>query len=267
LYIRFFQEICIEELSNLSDSILSDNEKTKEIFNVLKGYKRFEQEEEDFVPILKGLLKAALKEPKNAQNDLNQLEGNKNLESKLGKEKMEKWISGHEKQYEICGEQITFYDSKEIIESLNMGVVTDSCLNIKEGANGFSAVTNTVDNNKKAVYLKVDGKKVGRTLAVLTDKGIMTFHIYNNRSELDISEAWLDYFTEYAKKVNVPLIIPNTYLDNKFRGLLEKRNAKKKEIKAKLHRAVAPRWYSDQICAQRDESGYKLRCTAYVINP
>ncbi|MFO7710981.1 MAG: hypothetical protein R6V53_04410, partial [Candidatus Woesearchaeota archaeon] len=161
------------------------------------------------------------------------------------------------------GNQITFYDSKDFMESLQMGNVTGSCTKLIDGAKSFAAFVNTIDDNKKVVYMADEnGTKVGRTLAVLTDMGIVTYNPYES-TMCDINKAWLDHFTQYAQKVGVPLIIPARFAE----GGLAKHLGKTQTVAPLIHKAVCPVWYDDGIGdVQIVEEGYRPKFSAYVID-
>ncbi|MFP4424360.1 MAG: hypothetical protein ACLFP2_03965 [Candidatus Woesearchaeota archaeon] len=159
------------------------------------------------------------------------------------------------------GSQITFYDSKDFMDSLQMGNVTGSCTNLVNGSNKFAAFVNAIDDNKKVVYLaNENGTKVGRTLAVLTDIGIVTYRSYEN-TIYDINEAWLDHFRQYARKVGVPLIIPERFAEE---GLV-KHLGKKQKVSPLIHRAACPIWYDDGMGTVKiPEEGYNPTFSAYI---
>ncbi|MBI5065380.1 hypothetical protein HZA97_04020 [Candidatus Woesearchaeota archaeon] len=166
---------------------------------------------------------------------------------------------------EMNSQQITFYDSKNPIERMNMGVVSHSCTDITGGANDFASVANTIDNNKKVIYISAD-KKVGRTLAILTDKGIVTYRKYDS-TNLATDDAWVEYFQTYARQVGVPLIVPRRFVTEGIEKALKARGAKSRIVRPTLQRAVCDQWYDDHAGerVRVNDSGYTFTFSAYVL--
>ncbi len=165
----------------------------------------------------------------------------------------------------VNSQSITFYDSKNPIESMNMGVVSHSCTNITGGANDFASLVDSIDANKKVIYMKTD-EKVGRTLAILTDKGVITYRKYDS-TNLATDEAWIDYFQTYARQVGVPLIVPKRFVTEEIEKALKARGAKSRMVRPTLQRAVCDQWYDDQAGerVKVPESGYTFTINAYVL--
>ena len=162
---------------------------------------------------------------------------------------------------------ITFYDSKDPIESMQMGIVSKSCTNIVEGINSFAAVVNTVDENKKIIYMAdANKKKIGRTLAVLTNGGIVTYCRYEN-TDLDLTQAWADYFHSYAQQVGMPLLVPEIFTNDSLRKVLGDKGAKSRKISTIMHKAVCSKWYDDKGYGKVDigDKGYEIAFEGYVL--
>ena len=169
------------------------------------------------------------------------------------------------------GPSLVFEDSKNPIESMQMGVVSGSCTNITRSKRGFNAsVANTIDANKKVIYhTNESAEKIGRTLAVLTDTGIITYEVFN-KSHFDIGSGWTDYFVTYAEHVRTPLIVPATFAQDRIRTELESRGAEHvTNVEATLHHAVSDGWYNDRNLARRELDGsfrYE-NLEAFVLTP
>jgi hypothetical protein len=164
---------------------------------------------------------------------------------------------------------VRFYDSKDPIESMQMGVVTNSCTNITHGVNSYTSVACALDNNKKVIYMTDEcGKKIARTLAVLTDQGIVTFHKYDNNN-LNTNGVWTDYFQEYSQRIGLPLMVPATYVDGGLKKVLKNRRAKKTIVRPKMQKAVSTSWYGDCLGGRLKigENGHTFNFEAYVLKP
>ena len=116
-----------------------------------------------------------------------------------------------------------------------------------------------------------NGKKFGRTLAVLTEEGIVTFKKFDG-SHLKTEEAWVDYFQSLARQVGVPLIVPKCFAHD-VKNILKSRGAKKKTIRTRMQKAVCSKWYDDRVyegegqdrTANIGDKGYKMKFSAYVL--
>ena len=168
----------------------------------------------------------------------------------------------------ICSGVLRIYDSKDPIEGSQMGIVSHSCTNITSGSNSFAAIANIVDGNKKVIYAcdAKDNRKLGRVLAVLTSKGIVTHRIYDN-SNLDTSSAWIDFLHTYASNCNTPLIVPESRCNSEARDELISLGAKLKTVSTRLHKAVCTHWYDDNVSSRVEIGafGYRMRFKAYVL--
>lgn len=164
---------------------------------------------------------------------------------------------------------ITFYDAKDPVEAMQMGIVTGSCTNLRTGAFAFSSFVNAIDANKKVVYMANEaGKKVGRTLAVLTDSGIVTFRKYDS-SSLDTDNSWLDYFLSYAKQVGTPLILPDKFLSRHLHKQLASRGFRPRPVNVLMHKAVCSEWFDDinSKTVPIEAAGYRMDLYAFVVPP
>ncbi len=163
--------------------------------------------------------------------------------------------------------KFTFYDAKDPIEAMQMGIVTGSCTSLKSGVYAFSSFVNAIDANKKVVYMANEsGKKIGRTLAVLTNSGIVTFRKYDS-SSLDTDNIWLDYFSSYAKQVGVPLILPDKFLSKPLHKQLKAKGFRPRLINVLLHKAVCSEWYDDAHAeaVHIEQMGYPMELYAFVV--
>lgn len=164
--------------------------------------------------------------------------------------------------------KITFYDSKDPIATMQMGVLSGSCTNVVNGSNSFAAFVNALDDNKKVVYMvDEEGDNIGRTLAVLTDEGIIPYRKYEN-TNLSTDEAWVNHFHAYAQKVSVPLIVPTRFTTDGLKKALKSRGAVKKTVSTVLQKAVCSNWYDDEGAGRVEinEKGHNIKLSAYVLN-
>ena len=171
---------------------------------------------------------------------------------------------------DLHGQAIIFYDSHDPVEAMQMGIVSGSCTNLRTSRRGFNAsVTNAIDANKKVIYqMNEKGSQVGRTLAVLSDSGIVTYEPYNTTS-IDLGAAWVDYFSTYAQQVGTSLIVPVTFTKNpSLREALETSGAHHGSVNATIHNTSHDQWYDDigrSIVHQQDLRYKNLE--AYVLSP
>lgn len=99
--------------------------------------------------------------------------------------------------------------SDDPLDTLMMGGHFGTCLS-PSAENFFSAVSNTVDVNKRVAYAKTDGGRVvGRRLFALTDDGlIQVFRPYSHEPSSDRFEATSDRFARLLAEAMGTLITP-----------------------------------------------------------
>jgi hypothetical protein len=129
----------------------------------------------------------------------------------------DEWIeSNNGKRYRVGIERDRF-------EILRMGEPFNTCL-ATNGANFFAAVANAVDINKHVIYVRdPQGQIVGRCLLALTEWGqLLTFHVYSNVPEFDLT-AWVSRFViQLASRMNtycvrdakVPCLVAHQWYDD-----------------------------------------------------
>lgn len=269
-------DIKFRELDDILGERVRPNggELSEDLKRAITGYNRLESA---YHELMRPLLKSSIELPGHLEEDRRRFAENLLIDTKIGRAIVTPWREGLTRQYHVSTangkteetgtERITLYDSKDFIETLQMGTVTHSCYHITEGANAFAAVINAVDANKKTIYLvNEEGARRGRTLLILTDQGIIAFKQQDN-TNLNTAEAWIDYLATYATRTGVPLIVPEYFVDETKATLLLERGAKKKRIKATMAKAVGDEWYDDAGDGRITipAAGYVLRKEAYVL--
>lgn len=120
----------------------------------------------------------------------------------------EPWLNGMGKQnVSITDHQknmlelsIEFEDDP--LEIFQMGSYFNTCLSVGS-FNYFSVVANIADINKRIVYIKQDGKVVGRCLFALNNQGhLLSFHLYSHLKDGTLDQIMNDFTDQLAKAMN-----------------------------------------------------------------
>ncbi len=158
--------------------------------------------------------------------------------------------------------RVRIYDAKDPIEAMQMGEVTDTCTAITGGQYAYAGFVNAIDMNKKVFYMTDEdqhGKRVGRTLGVLTRKGLVLYDTYlPEDKDHDYMSAWIDYFGTLGKKLKTPVIFLNAEAEHS--STLRDAGFKKKNFHAIMDHAVCDHWYDNSGGGQVEvpKSGYAI---------
>ncbi len=174
-------------------------------------------------------------------------------------------------------EEVRFYVCKDPLEALMMGTFFNSCLTMGD-CNDFGAIIHTADSNKNVIYAKnSNGQVIGRNRTVLTDQGILLTRFYHS-GNLSLDKAWVDYLTDYATEVGLPVMIPNDFIKEPLKEVLEQRcqERKAKEVNRKLilrpgYLTSQPghfnSWYSDDLPMSKRFRHLTVKFDGYAILP
>lgn len=107
---------------------------------------------------------------------------------------------------EFFADGLDFQIEREPLEVLKIGSYAGTCLGIG-GIWTESAVATLLDINKQVLYLRdKKGQMIARQiLAISDDDQLVAFEVYPLNSKKEIKQAFLDYDTEFAKLLGIPL--------------------------------------------------------------
>jgi len=169
------------------------------------------------------------------------------------------------------GGRITFYVSQDPVESLNMATGFPSCLKVEESTYLTSIIANTIHINKNIIYAKDEnGRRIGRVLAVLTDKGILIYRFYEN-TNLNLAGYWLKYLYNFGKTVKADIFIPKTFAQEERNLLTELEtnyNTQIVNIEHTIQLPVFSEWYDDiKLTTITPKNNlYKIKVECYRIS-
>jgi hypothetical protein len=127
-----------------------------------------------------------------------------------------------------------------------MGVVSQTCTSIADGCYAFSAVVNSLDFNKKIIYLaNGSGNPGGRCLLTLCDDAIIAYDKYGISGEQE-DKFFIDYLSEFGCYVDMPVFIPRKLFKNDFFEVIRKRGyLKYTTLETTLRKAEFSLWYDN----------------------
>jgi hypothetical protein len=230
----------------LGDGHPADSVKVDErLKNVITGYNHMPEQE--VKQVLKEMLSVYLFDPEHFEEKRLALPGNASLLENLDRKISSAWNGGLSREYPLdSGASLKIYDSKDFLDSLQMGVVSQTCTSIADGCYAFSAVVNSLDFNKKIIYLaNGSGNPGGRCLLTLCDDAIIAYDKYGISGEQE-DKFFIDYLSEFGCYVDMPVFIPRKLVKNDFFEVIRKRGyLKYATLETTLQKAEFSLWYDN----------------------
>ena len=177
-------------------------------------------------------------------------------------------LSSNVGQFQTRGGKVFFRLCQNPVEALNMASGFSSCLQLD--ANNVEVLfNNVVDVNKHVAYAyDEEGKRIGRVLLVLTDKGILTFRFYDNTT-LDLRKGWLEFLVKLGEELDAKVFIPEGFAkDSGIVELLRNHGAKEEtDLEFVVRMPTFCEWYDDikmrKVMMNSGEKRHKIKCKTY----